>query len=122
LHLARHCQSPPLVSTNLEGSIYRTQLACWRKNQVEATKGGLNAMTRSPAVANAKDDIRVNAAAPGVVETPLHKTDPKLSEKAMPIGKHFDCSGRGCCDLSIRGSARYRDMLHVDGGSHTGKW
>ena len=37
------------------------------------TKGGLEAVTRSLAMEYAKDGIRVNAVAPGVVDTPMHK-------------------------------------------------
>jgi hypothetical protein len=92
-----------LVSTNLQGSIYITQLAVKQMlaqksgggvvsitasladNPIAGinasiamiTKGGLNAVTRSLAIEYAKDGIRVNAVAPGVVDTPLHKTDPK---------------------------------------------
>ena len=40
------------------------------------TKGGLNAATQSLAVEYAKDGIRFNAVAPGVVDTPMHRNDP----------------------------------------------
>src|SRR5881398_3924379 len=87
-----------LVSTNLAGFIYITQLAV---KQMQAqkrggsivsisaaladnpiagvpasvpmiTKGGLNAAVRSLASEYAKEHIRFNAVAPGVVDTPLH--------------------------------------------------
>ncbi len=61
ISLANECESiyttdnlKRLVSTNLEGSIYITQLAVKQmpaQNQVEATKGGLNAMTGNLATA-----------------------------------------------------------------------
>ena len=41
------------------------------------TKGGLNSVIRSLAIEYAKEGIRFNAVAPGVVDTPLHKDDPK---------------------------------------------
>jgi Enoyl-(Acyl carrier protein) reductase len=68
---------------------------------VDATN--INAMTRSLAIEYAKDGIRVNAVAPGVVDTPMHKADPKdLLKRLSPNGKHFDRSGdRGCRDLSV---------------------
>jgi NAD(P)-dependent dehydrogenase (short-subunit alcohol dehydrogenase family) len=51
------------------------------------TKGGLNAITRSLASEYAKEHIRFNAVAPGVVDTPLHGDDPKDSLKgASPMG------------------------------------
>jgi NAD(P)-dependent dehydrogenase (short-subunit alcohol dehydrogenase family) len=37
------------------------------------TKGGLNAATRNLAIEYAKDGIRFNAVAPGVVDTPMHR-------------------------------------------------
>src|SRR5882762_2007319 len=52
------------------------------------TKGGLNTVTRSLAIEYAKDGIRFNAVAPGVVDSPLHKDDPRDSLKTFqPMGK-----------------------------------
>ena len=39
------------------------------------TKGGLEAVTRSLAMEYAKEGIRFNAVAPGVVNTPMHVND-----------------------------------------------
>ena len=51
------------------------------------TKGGIDAITRSLAIEYAKDGIRVNAVAPGVVDTPLHKNNPKDFLKGLsPMG------------------------------------
>jgi NAD(P)-dependent dehydrogenase (short-subunit alcohol dehydrogenase family) len=51
------------------------------------TKGGLQAITRSLAMEYAKDGIRVNAVAPGIVDTPMHKDDPKDFLKTLqPLG------------------------------------
>jgi hypothetical protein len=41
------------------------------------TKGGLEAITRSLAMEYAKEGIRFNAVAPGVVDTPMHAHDSK---------------------------------------------
>src|SRR5437588_3674301 len=102
-----------LISTNLAGFIYIAQLAV---KQMQAqknggsivsisaaladnpiagvpasvpmiTKGGLNAAVRSLASEYAKEHIRFNAVAPGVVDTPLHAGTPKESLKsASPMG------------------------------------
>src|ERR1700675_455746 len=40
------------------------------------TKGGLNSATQNLAIEYAKDGIRFNAVAPGVVDTPMHRNDP----------------------------------------------
>ena len=51
------------------------------------TKGGLDAVTISLASEYAKNNIRFNAVAPGVVDTPLHKNNPKgLLESLSPMG------------------------------------
>ena len=93
-----------LFSTNLLGFIYITQLAVKQMLKQKSgnvvtisaaladqpiagvnasvsmmTKGGLNTITRSLAIEYAKDGIRFNAVAPGVVDTPLHKNNPQDS-------------------------------------------
>jgi len=52
------------------------------------TKGGLNTVTRSLAIEYAKEGIRFNAVAPGVVDTPLQKDIPKESLTARQPMKH----------------------------------
>lgn len=47
------------------------------------TKGGLNAITTSLAAEYAKQKIRFNAVAPGIVDTPMHKDDPKDFLKSL---------------------------------------
>src|SRR3954466_13093979 len=102
-----------LVSTNLEGFLYLTQLAVKQmlaqrtggsivtttaalaRNPIRGvpaavpmmTKGGLETVTQHLAMEYAKDGIRVNAVAPGVVDTPLHKNDPKdVLQSLNPMG------------------------------------
>src|SRR4051794_24749131 len=102
-----------LVSTNIEGFLYLTQLtikqmlaqqtggsivtitAALARNPIRGvtaavpmlTKGGLETITRHLAMEYAKDGIRVNAVAPGVVETPMHRDTPKgVMESLSPMG------------------------------------
>lgn len=139
-----------LVSTNLEGCVYTTQHAIKRMlaqnsggsivsitaaladNPVAGlgasvammTKGGVHAITRSLAIEYAKEGIRVNAVAPGVVDTPMH-------------GDIGTDSLRGLCPMGIVSTVREiadaviylteaphitGEVLHVDGGAHIGKW
>ena len=52
------------------------------------TKGGLETITQHLAMEYAKDGIRVNAVAPGVVYTPLHRDTPKdVMESLSPMGR-----------------------------------
>src|SRR6266576_1801352 len=102
-----------LISTNVEGFLYITQLAVKQMLAQKAggsivnitaalaanpiagvkasvpmiTKGGLNTVTKHLAIEYAKDGIRFNAVAPGVVDTPLHKNDPKeVLQSLNPMG------------------------------------
>ena len=58
---------------------------------IPITKSGLDAITVSLANECAKRNSRFNAVAPGVVDTPLHKDDPKdLLKTPSPIGTISD--------------------------------
>jgi NAD(P)-dependent dehydrogenase (short-subunit alcohol dehydrogenase family) len=88
------------------------------------TKGGLEAVTRSLAMEYAKDGIRVNAVAPGVVDTPMHASDPKdYLQSLSPMGRIV--SVRDVTDAVVyltEAATVTGEVLHVDGGSHAGKW
>jgi NAD(P)-dependent dehydrogenase (short-subunit alcohol dehydrogenase family) len=139
-----------LISTNLEGFIFTTQLAVKQMlaqgtggsvttitaaladNPIAGvtasipmiTKGGLNAITLSLASEYAKENIRFNAVAPGVVDTPLHRKTPRDFMKSLsPMGTITD--GKDVADAVIYlTEARHvtGEVLHVDGGAHSGKW
>jgi NAD(P)-dependent dehydrogenase (short-subunit alcohol dehydrogenase family) len=49
-------------------------------------KGGLNTVTRSLAIEYAKEGVRFNAVAPGVVDTPLHEGVPR---NLLSQGRHL---------------------------------
>src|SRR5437660_10262863 len=52
------------------------------------TKGGLETITQHLAMEYAKDGIRVNAVAPGVVDTPLHRETPRdVMQSLSPMGR-----------------------------------
>jgi NAD(P)-dependent dehydrogenase (short-subunit alcohol dehydrogenase family) len=139
-----------LVSTNLEGFIFITQRAVRQMllqgtggsvtsitaSQVEnpissvtasipmITKGGLDAITRSLASEYAKNNIRFNAVAPGVVDTPLHKSTPKDFMKTLsPMGTISEAKDIADAVVYLT-EARYvtGEVLHVDGGAHSGRW
>jgi NAD(P)-dependent dehydrogenase (short-subunit alcohol dehydrogenase family) len=88
------------------------------------TKGGLEAVTRSLAMEYAKEKIRFNAVAPGVVDTPLHKNNPKDFLKTLsPMGTISDVKDivEAVVYLTEAGQVT-GEVLHVDGGAHSGKW
>jgi NAD(P)-dependent dehydrogenase (short-subunit alcohol dehydrogenase family) len=139
-----------LVSTNLEGFLYITQrtiqqmlaqktggsivtiTASLVDNPIVGvpatvpmiTKGGLNAVTRSLALEYAKSGIRVNAVAPGVVDTPLHKDSPKdVLRTLSPMGRVSEVRDIADAVLYlVESSLVTGEVLHVDGGAHFGKW
>lgn len=138
------------VSVNLEGFIFMTQLAVKQMlsqgtggsvttitaaladNPIAGvpasipmiTKGGLNAVTMSLASEYAKKNIRFNAVAPGVVDTPMHQHDDhSILRTFNPMG--VVCEAKDVADAVIYlAEARYvtGEVLHVDGGAHVGKW
>jgi NAD(P)-dependent dehydrogenase (short-subunit alcohol dehydrogenase family) len=83
------------------------------------TKGGLEAVTRSLASEYAKDHIRFNAVAPGVVDTPLHK---ELKARS-PMGTVSDPKDIAAAVIYLAEAAHVTgEVLHVDDGAHVGKW
>jgi len=139
-----------LVSTNLEGFLYVTQLAIKQMLAQKSggsivtitasladnpivdvnaavpmiTKGGLNAVTHQLAMEYAREGIRVNAVAPGVVATPLHKATPEdVMKKLSPMG--LVSTVKEIADAVVyltEAQTVTGEVLHVDGGAHRGKW
>ena len=139
-----------LVFTNLNGFIYVTQLAIKQMLAKQTggsivsitasladspiagvnasipmiTKGGINAITRCLAIEYAKDCIRVNAVAPGVVDTPLHANNPKEFLKTLsPMGIISNVREIVEAVIYLTEAPHVTgEVLHVDGGAHVGKW
>ncbi len=139
-----------LVSTNLEGFLYVTQLvikqmlaqktggsivtitAALARNPIRGvtaavpmiTKGGLATITQHLAMEYAKDGIRVNAVAPGVVETLMHKDDPKDALKSLsPMGRLSTVKDITDAVMYLTDAATVTgNILYVDGGAHFGRW
>src|SRR6266478_3254778 len=139
-----------LVSTNLEGFLYVTQLsikqmlaqkhggsivtitAALARNPMRGvtaavpmiTKGGLETITRHLAMEYAKDGIRVNAVAPGVVDTPLHKETPRdVMRSLSPMGRVSTVKDITDAVMYLTDAETVTgDILYVDGGAHFGRW
>src|SRR5438094_1810641 len=139
-----------LVSTNVEGFLYVTQLAIKQMlaqktggsivtitaalaaNPIAGvkasvpmiTKGGLDTITKHLAIEYAKDGIRFNAVAPGVVDTPLHKGDPKEALQSLnPMGVLSSVKDIVNAVMYLTDAATVTgDILYVDGGAHFGRW
>jgi NAD(P)-dependent dehydrogenase (short-subunit alcohol dehydrogenase family) len=88
------------------------------------TKGGLDAMTRSLAMEYAKEGIRFNAVAPGVVNTPMHESNSKDFLKTLsPMGEISEVADIVEAIVYLT-EARHvtGEVLHVDAGAHNGSW
>ena len=88
-----------------------------------ASKGAINQMTRSLALTYARDNIRVNAIAPGYVDTPILSMVPDNIKKAMgnelPIGrlgKDTEIANLICYLLSDDASFITGAIIPIDGG------
>jgi NAD(P)-dependent dehydrogenase (short-subunit alcohol dehydrogenase family) len=139
-----------LSSTNLEGFLYVTQRAVKQMITQKLggsvvtitaslaanpivditasvpmiTKGGLEAITRSLATEYAKEKIRFNAVAPGVVDTPLLGDNPKDFLRTLsPMGTISDVKDIVEAVVYLTEARQVTgEVLHVDGGAHSGKW
>jgi NAD(P)-dependent dehydrogenase (short-subunit alcohol dehydrogenase family) len=88
------------------------------------TKGGLEAITRSLAMEYAKQGIRVNAVAPGIVDTGMHSGQPEDYLKAwQPLGQIAHVKDIADAIVYLTEAVQVTgEVLHVDGGAHVGKW
>ena len=88
------------------------------------TKGGLQAVMRSLAMEYAEDGIRVNAGAPGFVDTPLQKGAPRDFLKTLqPLGGISEVKDIVDAVVYLTEAEQVTgEVLHVDGGAHVGKW
>jgi NAD(P)-dependent dehydrogenase (short-subunit alcohol dehydrogenase family) len=139
-----------LVSVNIEGFLFISQLAIKQMLAQKAggsivnitstmvdhpiaginaavamiTKGGLEAATRSLAMEYAKQGIRVNAVAPGIVDTPMHKDDPKNFLRTLqPMGQISSVEDIVDAIMYLTEAGQVTgEVLHVDGGAHVGRW
>ena len=88
------------------------------------TKGGLETITQHLAMEYAKDGIRVNAVAPGVVHTPLHRNTPQdVMESLSPLGQPSTVQEIADAVMYLIDSPTITGhILYVDGGAHFGRW
>jgi NAD(P)-dependent dehydrogenase (short-subunit alcohol dehydrogenase family) len=138
-----------LVATNLRGFLYMTQLTVKQMLKQKSgnvvtitaaladqpvagvnasvamiTKGGLNTVTRSLAIEYGKDGIRFNAVAPGVVDTPMQKDVSKGSlTTRQPLKTVTKVKDIVDAVLYLARAGQVTgEIIHVDGGSHAGRW
>lgn len=139
-----------LISTNIEGFLYITQLTVKQMLLQKSggsivnittsmvdhpisgvpstvpmiTKGGLQSAALNLAMEYAKEGIRVNVVAPGVVDTPMHKNSPKDALRTLqPLGGISDVKDIVDAVMYLTEAEQVTgEVLHVDGGAHLGRW
>ncbi|HEY1656754.1 MAG TPA: SDR family oxidoreductase [Candidatus Sulfotelmatobacter sp.] len=136
-----------LVSTNLLGFFYMTQHAVREMLKQKSgcvvtitaaladrpiagengsvsmiTKGGLNAATQNLAIEYAKDGIRFNAVAPGVVDTAMHRNDPNDSTSPPDMKKATVKDIVDAVLYLVQAVRVNGEILHVDGGAPARRW
>jgi len=138
-----------LVSTTLAGFLYVSQLAVKQMLRQKSgsiinvsttlvdqpiagvgaavqimAKGALNAVTRALAIEYAKEGIRVNTIAAGVIDTPMHKPETHAFLKGLqPVGRIGQVKDVVDAALFLTDAIfTSGEILHVDGGAHAGKW
>jgi NAD(P)-dependent dehydrogenase (short-subunit alcohol dehydrogenase family) len=86
------------------------------------TKGGLNSATQNLAIEYARDGIRFNAVAPGVVDTPMHQNGPSNSTSQPPMKEATVYDIVGAVLYLVRASHVNGEILHIDGGAPARRW
>ena len=88
------------------------------------TKGGLNSVTRSLAIEYAGKGIRVNAVAPGIINTPMHQAEShEFLAGLHPLKRLGEVQEIVDAVLYLESAGFVTgEVLHVDGGAHAGKW
>ena len=86
------------------------------------TKGGLNSATQNLAIEYAKDGIRFNAVAPGVVDTPMHRNDPNDSTLQPTMKKAAVKDVVDAVLYLVQAGHVSGEILHVDGAAPARRW
>ena len=86
------------------------------------TKGGLNSATKNLAIEYAKDGIRFNAVAPGVVDTPMHPSDPNDSTSQPTMKKATVTDVVDAVLYLARAGHVSGEILYVDGAAPARRW
>ena len=109
---------------NLTASQVNHPIAGINSSIAMMTKGGLEAVTRSLAMEYAKQAIRVNAVAPGIVDTSMNEGQSKdFLEMWQPMGRISVVKDIVDAIVYLTEAGQVTgEVLHVDGGAHIGKW
>lgn len=118
-----------MVSTQTKGAIVNISSICGsvadrfsKHVHYEASKGGVNLLTKAAALEMAEYGIRINAVAPGRIETPLLNKDPQHVSRVsafIPLGHYGEPNDVATAVYFLASEeAKYitGTVLYVDGG------
>jgi NAD(P)-dependent dehydrogenase (short-subunit alcohol dehydrogenase family) len=126
------CQAiVPYMKERRYGKIVNITSSSWLgrigQSNYAASKGGLVSLTRTLALELARDNINVNAVAPGLIDTPMTQRLPgRVRERLIrmqpngQMGSVDDVVGAVCFLASDSASFITGQILHVDGGKSCG--
>ncbi len=86
------------------------------------TKGGLNSATQNLAIEYARDGIRFNAVAPGVVDTAMHRNDPSQSTLQPTMEKATVKDIVDAVLYLVQAGHVSGEVLHVDRAAPARRW
>jgi NAD(P)-dependent dehydrogenase (short-subunit alcohol dehydrogenase family) len=109
---------------NITTSMVSQPLANVPAAMASLTKGGLDAVTRSLAIEFAKAGLRVNAVAPGIINTPMHPAEHRDFLAGLhPMNRMGEIQEIVDAVLYLESATFVTgEVLHVDGGQHAGRW
>jgi NAD(P)-dependent dehydrogenase (short-subunit alcohol dehydrogenase family) len=118
-----------MVSMKIQGTIVNISSICGevadrfsKHAHYEASKGGVNMLTKAAAMELADNGIRVNAVAPGRIQTPLLNKDPEHVRRVssfIPLGRYGKPEDVAASVFFLASDeAKYitGTVLYVDGG------
>ncbi|PTR32825.1 NAD(P)-dependent dehydrogenase (short-subunit alcohol dehydrogenase family) [Luteibacter sp. OK325] len=138
-----------VIDTNLRGFIYPTQVVARHmvsRNEgsivnvtasvgmqpdrnvpgtmAVLTKGGLNAVTRGLSIELSRHNVRVNAVAPGVIDTPMHSPETHEFLSALNPAGRLGTPEEIAEAVVYLAQASFINgvVLPVDGGGTAGRW
>ena len=115
---------PDMREQGQGGIIFISSVLALRPNRrgaaYSAVKGGLEAMARQMAMGLARDGVRVNVVAPGLIQSRGEQRDGPSTHDAVPLGRAgtpAEIAAAVAFLLSDQSSYIPGQVLHVDGGT-----
>ena len=109
---------------NISTSLVTQPIAGVAASLTNLTKGGLESVTRALAMEFAREGIRFNTIAPGVVNTPMNPVEAhEFLRQLSPMNRLAEVGDVADLLLYLESAPFVNgEVIHLDGGAHAGKW